>query len=82
MRVDTPAIHAHSYKALRIELEQSGVLQPASSKSIFAKEYSFKSPSAAAAVIQGRPANGTVECQVAGTSKSSKEWEADNLDKM
>ena len=47
---------------------------------MFAKSYAFRSPSAAAAVVNGRPANGTTEWKVVGTSKTYKEWEAAQLD--
>ncbi|MFH7321332.1 DUF4357 domain-containing protein [Desulfurivibrio sp. D14AmB] len=38
-----------------------------------------KSPSAAAAVVNGRPANGTIEWKLQATGQTYKEWEAEKL---
>ena len=43
-----------------------------------ARNAAFKSPSAAAAVVNGRPANGTIEWKVQGQNKTYKQWEAEN----
>ncbi|MBR0704553.1 GIY-YIG nuclease family protein [Bradyrhizobium diazoefficiens] len=67
-----------SYGQLHQELRNEGVLQPQGTVCVFAKNYAFKSPSAAAAVVNGRPANGTVEWKTPG-GQTYKEWEAQQL---
>jgi hypothetical protein len=69
-----------SYAHLHEELRSTGVLVPDGERCVFAKSYAFRSPSAAAAVVNGRPANGTTEWKVVGTGKTYKEWEAAQLD--
>lgn len=69
-----------SYAHLHDELRSTGVLVPDGERCVFAKSYAFRSPSAAAAVVNGRPANGTTEWKVVGTRKTYKEWEAAQLD--
>lgn len=70
---------ATSYAKLTGELLQQGVLVANGDKAIFTQEYAFKSPSAAAAVVNGRPANGTIEWKLQGSSKTYKDWEAERL---
>jgi hypothetical protein len=67
-----------SYGQLYQELRNEGVLQPQDSVCIFTKNYAFKSPSAAAAVVNGRPANGTVEWKTPG-GQTYKEWEGQQI---
>ncbi|RUT93572.1 GIY-YIG nuclease family protein [Mesorhizobium sp. M7A.T.Ca.US.000.02.2.1] len=66
----------HTYRRLHAELVDAGVLVLDGSHRRFAQSYAFRSPSAAAAVIFGRPANGQVEWKVKGTSTTYKDWEA------
>lgn len=61
------------------ELVRMGILAGNGAKRVFTANYAFSSPSAAAAVVNGRPANGTIEWKVAGTSRTYKQWEADSL---
>lgn len=68
-----------SYANLHSELVNSGVLKEDGHLRVFADNYAFSSPSAAAAVITGRPANGTIEWKVQGSPKTYKEWEAERL---
>ena len=68
-----------SYAQLHAELVRMGVLKPDNDHCVFSENYAFKSPSAAAAVVNGRPANGTIEWKVEGTAKTYKEWEAEQL---
>ncbi|MBN9507337.1 MAG: GIY-YIG nuclease family protein [Altererythrobacter sp.] len=70
---------ATSYGQLHAELKRSGVLQPDGQQSVFAENYAFRSPSAAAAVVNGRPANGTIEWKNQQTGETYKEWEARDL---
>lgn len=64
------------YAQLHAELLKMGVLTLQGDKATFAKPYAFKSASAAAAVVNGRPANGTIEWKVKGSGQTYKEWEA------
>ncbi len=66
------------YAKLFNELVTTGVLVEQSSGRVFSDNYAFRSPSAAAAVVNGRPANGTMEWKLAN-GKTYKEWEADKL---
>jgi hypothetical protein len=68
------------YAQLHEELRATGVLLPEGDRCVFAKSYAFRSTSAAAAVVHGRPANGTVEWKLVGTGKTYKEWEAAQLE--
>lgn len=68
----------HTYTNLFDELVATGVLVEQGSGRAFSDNYAFKSPSAAAAVVNGRPANGTMEWKLAN-GKTYKEWEADKL---
>jgi hypothetical protein len=67
------------YAQLHDELKKSGTLQVDGERCVFAKNYAFKSSSAAAAVVTGRPANGTIEWKIKGTGQTYKEWEAAQL---
>ena len=68
-----------SYSKLLAELVTTGVLSSQDGRCVFTENYAFKSPSAAAAVVNGRPANGTIEWKLPATNKTYKEWEAENL---
>lgn len=67
------------YAQLHRELRKTGVLVEQNGHSVFAKSYAFRSPSAAAAVVHGRPANGTTEWKLEGSQQSYKAWEASQL---
>ncbi|QIB64415.1 GIY-YIG nuclease family protein [Kineobactrum salinum] len=66
------------YALLLSELRKTGVLAEQNGLCLFTEHTAFKSPSAAAAVVNGRPANGTIEWKFAN-GKTYKEWEADKL---
>ncbi|WP_341937986.1 GIY-YIG nuclease family protein [Marinimicrobium sp. C2-29] len=68
----------HTYANLFDELVDTGVLVEQGQGRAFSDNYAFKSPSAAAAVVNGRPANGTIEWKLVD-GKTYKEWEADQL---
>ena len=68
------------YAQLHAELRKAGVLVEEGPTCVFAKNYAFRSTSAAAAVVHGRPANGTIEWKIAGTEQTYKAWEASQLD--
>ena len=69
------------YRKLRSILEDSNILDTSKSPAIFLKDYAFSSPSAAAAVIVGRAANGRTEWKLKGTNKTYADWEAEQLEK-
>ena len=72
---------ASGYKGLYDELWASGTLVSQGDNCVFNEFYSFDSPSAAAAVIFGRAANGTTKWKTAD-GRTYKEWEAEMLDKL
>jgi hypothetical protein len=66
------------YAALHEDLKRSGVLAAEGDHCVFTEHYAFSSPSAAAAVVYGRQAQGTTAWRtVAG--QTYKEWEAAQL---
>ncbi|SOC01995.1 GIY-YIG nuclease family protein [Rhodobacter maris] len=70
-----------TYKKLYDELANTGVLVAESGHCVFSEPYAFASPSAAAAVILGRAANGTLEWKTED-GRSYKEWEAGTLSSL
>lgn len=72
----------HTYRALHEKLVQEGVLVPAldSTTMRFARDQVFASPSAAAAVITGRQANGRVEWKLQGSGLSFGGWQDQGID--
>jgi hypothetical protein len=68
-----------SYAELHRELVRAGVLKVEGTQTVFARNYAFKSPSAAASVVTGRVTNGTFEWKQRGTGKTYKEWETERL---
>ncbi len=65
-----------SYGRLKEKLIEDGVLIPIeASKLKFAKPHSFSSPSAAAAVVLDRNANGRTEWKVKGAKQSYHDWQ-------
>jgi hypothetical protein len=68
-----------TYRDLHDELLSVGVLRPNGDLCTFSENYAFSSPSAAAAVINGRPANGRIEWKLEGTSKTYADWEAEQI---
>jgi hypothetical protein len=70
---------ASGYAQLHGELCRTGVLASQGDVSVFTSDYAFGSASAAAAVVCGRPSNGTLEWKVRGESMSYKDWETRRL---
>lgn len=70
-----------SYKALRDKLITNGVLElnTATNLYIFTRDYPFKSPSAASAVVVGRNDNGRTSWKVQGTHQTYAQWEASKV---
>ncbi|MGB3460786.1 MAG: DUF4268 domain-containing protein [Rhodanobacter lindaniclasticus] len=66
----------HSYQTLRQQLIDGGSLEPADDGSLhFTRDVSFSSPSAASAVVFGRPDNGRTSWIVQATGQTYAEWE-------
>ena len=79
-RLDWSEASTHAYKNLFKELCESGVLAVQGDHRVFSVSYAFKSPSAAAAALNGRPSNGPVEWRVRGnTLMNYKDWESEQL---
>lgn len=72
---ESKAVVAHGYGALHAELKRAGVLQVEGDHCVFTQNYAFQSPSAAAAVVFGRPSNGTLEWHLRSTGETFKDWE-------
>jgi hypothetical protein len=71
---------SHVYAEMHGELCRSGVLVLEGGHRVFAENYAFRSASAAAAAVNGRPGNGTVEWREVGTEITYKEWERARLE--
>lgn len=70
----------HSYQGLYHQLVEAGVLIPnGDGRLTFRQDYSFRSPSAAAAVIFGRAANGRKEWCLKGTRKTYADWQEEQV---
>lgn len=67
--------HNSHYFKLRDELVRNGVIQSEGSGAVMTEDYAFSSPSAAAAVIAGRSANGRTSWVVVGSGMTYADWE-------
>lgn len=74
-RLEWEGVPTHTYAQLHAELKRSGTLVPDGDQCVFAENYAFRSPSAAAAVIFGRASNGTVDWKTA-KGDTYKMWES------
>jgi hypothetical protein len=74
---------ANSYAGLRQQLTRDGVLIDSVDPSLleFAADFTFASPSAAAAVILNHNSNGRTAWKLKGTDQTLKEWQDAQLDK-
>lgn len=72
----------HSYAKLYARLVDDGTLQlvPDGSARVFTRDVVFASPSAAAAAVLGRNANGRLEWKVADSRMSYAQWQESLLD--
>jgi hypothetical protein len=68
-----------TYTKLHQDLIENGVLSVEGETASFTKDYAFTSPSAAAAIVLGRSANGRLEWRLKGTDKTYADWEASQL---
>jgi hypothetical protein len=75
------AENSSSYKFLHDELLKSGQLvQDGEDFAILAQDMVFRSPSAAAAIVAGRAANGRVGWRIPGTSVSFGSWQNQDVE--
>jgi len=76
-------VEGHGYKRLREKLEEDGTLASTDDGSLrrFTRNQVFASPSAAAAMVTGRSANGRVEWKVRGTGLSYGSWQSEGVDR-
>lgn len=72
----------HAYKVLREKLVREGVIvqRPDGRTMRFARDQVFASPSAAAAVVVGRTANGRNDWKIQGSGLSFGDWQAEGID--
>jgi len=75
-------VEGHSYRALREKLEHDGTLVPSpdGATMYFTRGQVFASPSAAAAVVLGRSANGRNEWIVQGGQLTYGEWQRQGIE--
>jgi len=70
------AAPGHNYERLYQQLCEEGVLvEDGSGLRRFARDYAFSSPSAAAAMVVGRAANGRTDWKVEGSGQTYGEWQ-------
>jgi hypothetical protein len=69
-----------NYAKLHSKLSSDGVIDVSTEPGIFLVDYAFESPSAAAAVCQGRSANGRLDWKVDGTQMTYADWEQSTLE--
>ncbi|KPQ27408.1 MAG: GIY-YIG catalytic domain/Domain of unknown function (DUF4357) [Marinobacter excellens HL-55] len=68
---------ANGYGNLYDQLVKDGVLaDEANGKRLFAQDYEFNSPSAAAAIVSGRNANGRISWMVRGSQTTYGDWQS------
>jgi uncharacterized protein DUF4357 len=72
----------HAYKVLHEKLVREGAIVPSTDGRTmrFARNQVFASPSAAAAVVVGRPANGRHDWKIQGSGVSYGDWQAQGID--
>lgn len=70
------------YRTLRLQLEDDGTLTPMDGGESFqfTRDYVFRSPSAAAAMVAGRNANGRMEWQDRQTGRTYGDWQDVEID--
>jgi len=67
------------YAQLHTKLLSDGTLEKRSEVAVFTRPFAFNSPSAAAAVLNGRPTNGRTAWRDTATGKNFADWEAAQL---
>jgi len=71
--------HDFGYKERHKKLVETGVLVCNETHAVFAEDYAFTSPSAAAAVMNGRPANGRIEWYIEKDNRTFGDWEQEEM---
>lgn len=71
--------HNEGYRQLHYDLLAAGILVHLEGNAEFSVDYAFSSPSAAAAILNGRAANGRKEWKLKGTNTTYADWEAAQL---
>ncbi len=69
-----------SYSKLYQTLFEQGILADENGQRVFKSSYVFNSPSAAAAVVNGRSANGQTAWRLKGSDITFRQWEAEQVD--
>lgn len=71
----------HSYEDLHRRLLEEGKLatDPITGRTVFREDYAFRSPSAAAATVLGRPDNGRMSWRVQRTGKTYADWQNEKV---
>lgn len=77
-RLEWASAHT-TYRDAHAQLLASGVLRRDVEVCVFTENYAFTSPSAAAAVVNGRPANGRLEWKRPETGQTYADWEVEQL---
>lgn len=81
----------HTYARLHSQLLRTGVIEEREDSEsltdqsrihVFREDCVFQSPSAAAAVVNGRPANGRTEWKIRGQDTTYEQWERAQLDSL
>ncbi len=75
-RLEWTGLDHHTYASLYAELRRSGVLMEEGVHCVFTQDYAFRSPSAAAAAVNGRASNGQLDWRTADGGLTYKDWEA------
>jgi len=75
-RLKWTGLDHHTYASLYAELRRSGVLIEDGAHCVFSQDYAFRSPSAAAAAVNGRASNGQIDWRTADGGLTYKDWEA------
>jgi hypothetical protein len=78
-RLEWTGLDHHTYASLYAELRRSGVLAEQGAHCVFTQDYAFRSPSAAAAVVNGRASNGQIDWRTADGGLTYKDWEASQI---
>lgn len=74
--------HDAGYAELHRKLVAAGVIVRREGGAAFSENWAFRSPSAAAAVVNGRPANGRLEWKLEGSRQTFGEWETAQLSQL
>src|SRR5690625_1509320 len=75
--------HHKSYESLYADLIELGVIvEDADGQRYFNEDYAFRSPSAAAAIVTGRTANGRLEWKEQGTQQTYAQWQEAQIEKV